>query len=284
MASANFLEEALSTDVDPSAVSALVGSLENQLVTSTPLVQSQTGAAPSAIAHNHVNSAIVSNGGTLPQVAQKHQTIANGGDPMVADANKLVVNNSAGLPPGTIIAGAPYINQAAVVASGAGVQAPKVPGEPLKSAPTQQQVQQAQAMSGPGAIITNRVTFPATAQNLPNGTIGLSVAPPHQATNVPVQTIQAKQPTLVIKTSGAPPGAPTGLVTVPMNMSATTLPQVNNVGSSSSSSSSTAPVLSNLQVVNVRAGVGAQPQKGQATRVVLSSPHMVGARPGAPVS
>lgn len=281
MASANFLEEALSTDVDPSAVSALVGSLENQLVTSTPLVQSQTGAAPSAIAHNHVNSAIVSNGGTVPQVAQKHQTIANGGDPMVADANKLVVNNSAALPPGTIIAGAPYINQTAVVASGAGGQAPKVPGEPLKSAPTQQQVQQAQAMSGAGTIITNRVTFPAAAQNLPNGTIGLSVAPPHQPTNV--QTIQAKQPTLVIKTSGAPPGAPTGLVTVPMNMSATTLPQVNNVGSSSSSSS-TAPVLSNLQVVNVRAGVGAQPQKGQATRVVLSSPHMVGARPGAPVS
>lgn len=39
MASAKFLEEALSTDVDESAVNAIVGSLETQLVTSTPVIK-----------------------------------------------------------------------------------------------------------------------------------------------------------------------------------------------------------------------------------------------------
>jgi transcription initiation factor TFIID subunit 4 len=68
MASAKFLEEALSTDVDESAVSAIVGSLENQLVTSS------SGAAVAAT-QNHVNSAI-SNGGTV--VPPKHGTVANG--------------------------------------------------------------------------------------------------------------------------------------------------------------------------------------------------------------
>lgn len=72
MASANFLEEALSTDVDESAVSALVGSLEDQLAppVSTPNVNA------ASLNQNHVHSAI-SNGGTaLP--SQKHGAIANG--------------------------------------------------------------------------------------------------------------------------------------------------------------------------------------------------------------
>lgn len=54
--------------MDESAVSAIVGSLENQLVTSS------SGPA-GVIGQNHVNSAI-SNGG--PDVPQKHGTVANG--------------------------------------------------------------------------------------------------------------------------------------------------------------------------------------------------------------
>ncbi|XP_044269898.1 transcription initiation factor TFIID subunit 4 isoform X2 [Tribolium madens] len=79
MASAKFLEEALSTDVDESAVSAIVGSLENQLVTSST-------TAPASAAQNHVNSAI-SNGGTVGP--PKHSTVANGdsiSDAKTADA------------------------------------------------------------------------------------------------------------------------------------------------------------------------------------------------------
>lgn len=68
MASAKFIEEALSTDVDESAVNAIVGSLETQLVTSAPASSVQQTAA---LSQNHINSAI-SNGGP------KHEGIANG--------------------------------------------------------------------------------------------------------------------------------------------------------------------------------------------------------------
>lgn len=288
MASANFLEEALSTDVDESAVSAIVGSLENQLVTSTSTASGQTNLVP-GINQNHINSAI-SNGGTAS--SQKHGTIANGESVNVvttAETNKLLANN---VLPGTIITGAAaqaatgavqnqtavgnFINQSTV----SSVAQSTKPNDAVKIVYSQA----GQAMTSTGAILTNRVTFPP--QSVPNGTIGLTTINPQttqtvlQTNTTNVQTIQAKQPTLVIKTSGAPTGAP-GLVTVPMNVTAS-VPQINNVGTPSSQSSTT--VLSNLQVVNVRSGVTAQPQKGQAARVVLSTPQMVGARPGAPVS
>lgn len=268
MASANFLEEALSTDVDESAVSAIVGSLENQLVTSTPAASSQTGSTV-VINQNHVNSAIP-NGGTVP--SQKHGAIANGDSVNVvttADASKLVTNSL----PGTIIT--------AAATAGTVVQgAPATNFTDPASKPAEQTVKivGGQAMTSTGAIISNRVSFPA--QSLPNGTIGLAPITP-QTNTANVQTIQAKQPTLVIKTSAAPGSGAPGLVTVPMNVTAS-VPQVNNVGSPTTQT--TPNILSNLQVVNVRPGVPAQGQKGQPARVVLSAPQLVGARPGAPVS
>lgn len=278
MASAKFLEEALSTDVDESAVSAIVGSLENQLVTSTPAASSQTGSTV-VINQNHVNSAI-SNGGTVP--SQKHGTIANGDSinaVTTADANKLVTNNSL---PGTIItatSGTTTVPEAVTtnfISQTTGTTEASKTTEGVKIVYTQGN----QTMSNTGAIVSNRVTFPT--QSLPNGTIGLAPITPQtvlQTNTSNVQTIQAKQPTLVIKTSGAPTGAP-GLVTVPMNVTAS-VPQVNNVGSPTTQSPN---ILSNLQVVNVRPGVPTQAQKGQTARVVLSAPQIVGARPGAPVS
>lgn len=270
MASANFLEEALSTDVDESAVSAIVGSLENQLVTSTPAAASQTGSTV-VINQNHVNSAIP-NGGTVP--SQKHGAIANGDTVNVvttADVNKLVTNSLSG----TII----------TASSGTGVQQ----GAPTtnftdggKPADQGVKIVGGQAMTTTGTIISNRVSFPA--QSLPNGTIGLAPITPQtvlQTNTSNVQTIQAKQPTLVIKTSAAPGTGAPGLVTVPLNVTAS-VPQVNNVGSPTTQT--TPNILSNLQVVNVRPGVPAQGQKGQPARVVLSAPQLVGARPGAPVS
>lgn len=262
MASAKFLEEALSTDVDESAVSAIVGSLENQLVTSTPPASSQPGSAI-VINQNHVNSAI-SNGGTV--APQKQVTIANGDSISgvnTSDGNKQVSNNinanamilSGNAGPVTTS----YVNQSAPVDTN--TKPPE--GQGVKIVYSQGQANQVMSSSGP-TILQNRVT-------LPNGTISL----PQQNTNV--QTIQNKQPTLVLKTSGAP-GAP-GLVTVPMNV-ASSMGQANNVGSPSTQSPN---ILSNLQVVNVRPGVPQQ-QKGQPARVVLSAPQLVGARPGTPVS
>ncbi|XP_074028092.1 TBP-associated factor 4 isoform X2 [Leptinotarsa decemlineata] len=264
MASASFLEEALSTDVDESAVSAIVGSLENQLVTSTPPTSGQTGSAI-VINQNHINSAI-SNGGTV--VPQKHGTIANG-DSISAmntsDGSKQVTNNA------MIISGAAgavttgYINPSATIE-------PNKTSEGVKIVYTQGQANQ--VMTSSGTILQNRVTLPN--QSLPNGTIGLPQQTVLQTNPSNVQTIQTKQPTLVLKTSGAP-GAP-GLVTLPMNVTSS-VAQANNVGSPSTQSPN---ILSNLQVVNVRPGVPTQQQKGQPARVVLSTPHLVGARPGAP--
>lgn len=277
MASAKFLEEALSTDVDESAVSAIVGSLENQLVTSTPAASSQTGSTV-VINQNHVNSAI-SNGGTVPP--QKHGTIANGDSinaVTTADATKLVTNNSL---PGTIItatsgaAVVPGVATTNYISQTTGTSEASKASEGVKIVYTQG----GQTMSSTGTVIPNRVSFPA--QSLPNGTIAPITPQTVLQTNTSnVQTIQAKQPTLVIKTSGAPGAGAPSLVTVPMNVTAS-VPQVNNVGSPTTQSPN---ILSNLQVVNVRPGVPTQTQKGQTARVVLSAPQIVGARPGAPVS
>lgn len=268
MASAKFLEEALSTDVDESAVSAIVGSLENQLVTSTSTVSNQSGTA-TVINQNHINSAI-SNGGTVP--SQKHGAITNGDSVNVvttADNNKVLTNNTV---PGTIITGH---NTGAITTNYSTATDASKANDGLKIVYSQS----GQTMTSTGTIITNRVAFPQ--QNIPNGTIGLSPITPQtvlQTSTSNVPTLQTKQ--LVIKTSAAP-GTATGLVTVPMNVTAT-VPQINNVGSPTTTQ--TPNILSNLQVVNVRPGVPTQPQKGQPARVVLSAPQLVGARPGAPVS
>ncbi|XP_062552438.1 transcription initiation factor TFIID subunit 4 isoform X2 [Armigeres subalbatus] len=85
MASANFLEEALKSDVDESAVSAIVGTLENQLdQSSTTQVQQVAKNFECGNGGNSINSAIVSNGGTTPIYSavqqQKHSNhgVANG--------------------------------------------------------------------------------------------------------------------------------------------------------------------------------------------------------------
>ncbi|XP_015125833.1 transcription initiation factor TFIID subunit 4 isoform X2 [Diachasma alloeum] len=77
MASAKFLEEALSTDVDESAVNAIVGSLETQLVTSTPGITVQQPTTVVVSQHNNQIASGISNGGSIPGV-QKHG-VANGG-------------------------------------------------------------------------------------------------------------------------------------------------------------------------------------------------------------
>lgn len=310
MASAKFLEEALSTDVDESAVSAIVGSLETQLVTSTPTASNQQGSAV-VLNQNHINSAI-SNGGSVP--SQKHEGVANGESMNVLqpDLNKTISNSSSlenSLSSTNVSVanslqsqvtttfmndGSPNINQTNLTHLSKSNEAVKLVYP-----------QGNQSMSSTAAVITNRVPFPA--QTVPNGNIGLSNIQQSvlQTTASNVQSVQNKQPAIVIKTSGNPTGAPS-LVSVPTN-----IPHVNNIGSSAATASipnimtlsktmpqtvvttqnmavtpQTAIIPGNVQILNVRAGVpGPQPQKGVQPRVVLSAPQMVGAaRPGQPVS
>ncbi|XP_017768526.1 PREDICTED: transcription initiation factor TFIID subunit 4 isoform X2 [Nicrophorus vespilloides] len=208
MASVKFLEEALSTDVDESAVSAIVGSLENQLVTSAPAAPNQAGNA-TVLNQNHINSAI-SNGGTIP--SQKHGAIANGD----------TINSITGVTTAQVATGT--LNNATYNTTVNNSDGNKST-EPVNIVYSQG----SQAMTSTGTIISNRVSFPA-AQNVQNGTIGLSQLAPQTVLQTSstsnVQTIQAKQPTLVIKTSAAG-GSAQGLVTVPMNVT-TNVSQVNN--------------------------------------------------------
>jgi len=79
MASAKFLEEALSTDVDESAVNAIVGSLEAQLVTSTPTVAGHQASSASVSQQNHQVNSAISNGGTITAVQPQKHGVSNGG-------------------------------------------------------------------------------------------------------------------------------------------------------------------------------------------------------------
>ncbi|XP_071640993.1 transcription initiation factor TFIID subunit 4 isoform X2 [Temnothorax longispinosus] len=79
MASAKFLEEALSTDVDESAVNAIVGSLETQLVTSTPTVAGHQASTASVSQQNHQVNSAISNGGTITAVQPQKHGVPNGG-------------------------------------------------------------------------------------------------------------------------------------------------------------------------------------------------------------
>ncbi|XP_029726141.1 transcription initiation factor TFIID subunit 4 isoform X2 [Aedes albopictus] len=101
MASANFLEEALKSDVDESAVSAIVGTLENQLdQSSTTPVQQVAKNFECGNGGNSLNSAIVSNGGATPIYSavqqQKHGNhgVANGEIVVSNVMNSNITNNN----------------------------------------------------------------------------------------------------------------------------------------------------------------------------------------------
>ncbi|KAG8235629.1 hypothetical protein J437_LFUL014887, partial [Ladona fulva] len=188
MASAKFLEEALSTDVDESAVSAIVGSLETQLVTATPAVTSQQGVS-ATVNQNHVNSAIA-NGSTVS--TQKHG-VSNGGSDSVniilnPDANKSIVTtaiqsgnlvssnvvNTVVAPLHGAVSASGYINQVSTSATQANIATlTKTPDAVKIVYPTSSQTL---TPSG-GVNINNRVSFPTqTVPTLPNGNLGISTS------------------------------------------------------------------------------------------------------------
>lgn len=111
MASAKFLEEALSTDVDESAVSAIVGSLETQLVTSSTGI----GAHQAQAGQQNHQVAGIANGNAVATVqpssqqqsqAQKHGVANGAGTAPVAaqEANAAVKGVGSTLVPVTVVA------------------------------------------------------------------------------------------------------------------------------------------------------------------------------------
>ncbi|XP_063239776.1 transcription initiation factor TFIID subunit 4 isoform X2 [Bacillus rossius redtenbacheri] len=193
MASAKFLEEALSTDVDESAVSALVGSLETQLVAPAPVSSAQQGATAS-VNQNHLNS-VIPNGGTV--ASQKH-SVTNGGSGSMnillnSDASKTITTNS--LQSGNIVhsnvntvvaslhcgvPGSGYVNQ--VTSSGSQPNLAK-PHEAVKI------VYPACTQPMGGLNVNNRVAFPSGV--LPNGNLGLASLPSHTVLNTVSSGVQS---------------------------------------------------------------------------------------------
>ncbi|XP_071446468.1 transcription initiation factor TFIID subunit 4-like isoform X2 [Hetaerina americana] len=188
MASAKFLEEALSTDVDESAVSAIVGSLETQLVTAAPPVTSQQGVS-ATVNQNHVNSAIA-NGSTVS--TQKHG-VSNGGSESVniilnPDSSKTIVTTA--LPSGSLVTSnvvntvvAPlhgavptsgFMNQVSTSATQANLATLTKTHDAVKIVyPASSQT----LTSSGGVNINNRVSFPTqTVATLPNGNLGLTTS------------------------------------------------------------------------------------------------------------
>ncbi|ETN66192.1 hypothetical protein AND_002025 [Anopheles darlingi] len=281
MASANnFLEEALKSAVDESAVNAIVGTLENQLDVNTNLVQ-QVGSVGKS-----ETGAGTGESGVKIQSSAKHETaaaspkrdlvggLANGEKIVVSNNNTITANNNTASksvlpkPP-------PRNNSGSVVIAGGGArgggniniisQQIVVPPPPFNVPPTsQKQLQTSSNMPKnepvklvyPANMNNNRVTL---TPGLSNGTITVSQPQP-QSGNGGVSG--PPTPTLIIKNQQTNavmnPGTP-GIVTVskPMNNQATP----NIVG------------LPGVQIVNVRPG--AQPTQAQQKTVAAVSPRVV---------
>ncbi|CAH0703666.1 unnamed protein product [Spodoptera exigua] len=284
MASAEFLEQALSTNVDENAVNAIVGSLENQLVTSVASASSQNNYV-NVIPPQNCN--ITSNSGSIIS-GQKYMTdqISSGG----------IVNSVQ-----------PNIVSSSVTFNS--VQAPTQPtftslslsGSPLTNETLKVIYTQAQHLGNPHSGVTlpvqslasGCIAQPSQSQILHAVSAG-SVLP--QQGN---KTIAMQNP-LVIKqgTNTGQVGMQTGMVTVPMTVNSSmpaSIPNVmtlnkpggqNVVVTTQNLGSAQPAIIPNVQILNMRPGAPAvAAQKSVATvspRVVIGTPQVVGTRATAP--
>lgn len=278
MASAEFLEQALSTDVDENAVNAIVGSLENQLVTSVSSVSSQNNIVnviPSQLSN------ITSNASSIIGV-QKYNTdqvsvgeISSGNFQQAGPGSGGVnFNNVQG-----------FVSQHSLTNS----------GEPIKVIYSQT----SQSLSNS----VNRVSYPS--QTLPNGSIGLSASQNqiiHTGAVIPqsVNKTITMQPPLVIKqgTTSGQVGMQPGMVTVPMTVNSSMPNSMSNVMNinkpggqnvvvtTQNLGTGQPAIIPNVQILNMRPGApSVAAQKSVATvspRVVIGTPQVVGTRAAAP--
>lgn len=338
MASAKFLEEALSTDVDESAVNAIVGSLEDQLVTSSPVVENQQTIS-SVINQNHLNNnnnitttSAISNGGNQQKQQQLHlqHGIPNGEPPPAATSQPQHIQQQL-LLSGDNAANTNKIHSPNVgtghAAIGHTTAAPSMANSFISHLASNIPKNDIKLLYPPGNQ-NNRVTF-TSQQHLQNGTIGLNLNQQNVLQTSQPNKVQQNS-TIVIKTSGAPGcSSVPGLVTVPMSVVTTSMvnhsvgtsmPVVSNmsgvmtlakpvnsvsqagggntvgnvggivttqqgqptmVSAGNTGTGAATSILPNVQIVNVRPGTpNNQGQKTIPPRVVLGSPHMIGARPG----
>ncbi|XP_071564581.1 transcription initiation factor TFIID subunit 4 isoform X2 [Temnothorax nylanderi] len=166
MASAKFLEEALSTDVDESAVNAIVGSLETQLVTSTPTVAGHQASTASVSQQNHQVNSAISNGGTITAVQPQKHGVPNGGGAttvnslMTQEVTKSITTST--LLPVNVVTSNTVAPQVITT------QQQQQPPQPQPQQPQQQQQQQQQHAQPPGipaVTYINQVTTNQVSSN-----------------------------------------------------------------------------------------------------------------------
>ncbi|XP_016914625.1 transcription initiation factor TFIID subunit 4-like isoform X1 [Apis cerana] len=290
MASAKFLEEALSTDVDESAVNAIVGSLETQLVTSTPVIKVSNGGGATTV--NSLMNQEVTKSITTSTLLPVNVVTSNTVAPQVTTQQQQ--HTQSAVPP------AAYINQVTTnqVTSNQTTNIPSLTKthEPVKIIyPT---VGQVIATTGV-ANANNKLSFPAqTVGQLANGTLGITSQAVLQTTSNVVSNVGSVSETgsqtvasvnkqtgtaLVIKTSVAP----SGMVSVPMSVPVSVAGNAVSTALQGKAGVTSTIVPSNVQILNVntmRPGTpvtGQQAGKQVAPRVVIGQ-HMLGTRPGAP--
>ncbi|XP_034946666.1 transcription initiation factor TFIID subunit 4-like isoform X2 [Chelonus insularis] len=319
MASAKFLEEALSTDVDESAVNAIVGSLETQLVTSTPAASGHQAITAVVSQQNHQLNSGISNGGTIPTAIQKHG-VANGGGTtsvnslMTQEVTKSIATTT--LVPVNIVTSNAVTSQVVVtsqphIQAGGGIPVTSYINQGAANqstipnlAKTHESVKiiyptAGQVIATTGVVNVNtKLSFPAqTVGQLANGTLGVSSQPVLQTTSNVTnvgsvtqtsgqQVTSVNKPTgtaLVIKTSGTPGG----MVSVPMSVPVSVAGNVANTTLQAKPGVQSTIVPSNVQILNVNpmrpsTPVGGQQAGKQVAPRVLIGQHLVGARPGGP--
>ncbi|XP_031367776.1 transcription initiation factor TFIID subunit 4-like isoform X1 [Apis dorsata] len=290
MASAKFLEEALSTDVDESAVNAIVGSLETQLVTSTPVIKVSNGGGATTV--NSLMNQEVTKSITTSTLLPVNVVTSNTVAPQVTTQQQQ--HTQSAVPP------AAYINQVTTnqVTSNQTTNIPSLTKthEPVKIIyPT---VGQVIATTGV-ANANNKLSFPAqTVGQLANGTLGITSQAVLQTTSNVVSNVGSVSETgsqtvasvnkqtgtaLVIKTSVAP----SGMVSVPMSVPVSVAGNAVSTALQGKAGVTSTIVPSNVQILNVNTMRPGTPVTGQQTgkqvapRVVIGQ-HMLGTRPGAP--
>lgn len=283
MASAEFIEEALNTNVDESDVSAIVGSLENQLVTSS--------AADSL---NGNNQPKFSNG-NFANVSNQGDGIMNNAS-INSDANKMVPSSSF-QSQANQVQGRTFVNQITTA-----------PGNLTLVQKSQDSVkliypQSSQSLVNQAVSLNNMVIY----SNPSNSTIALTpfsqnvlqtASPGNIVTQAVGKQVQIPQP-LIIKQGPnvsqvgicpsivAVPGSNATIgSSLPVDMAPKTLNQ--NLVTSQAAIIGTAPhanLSTNVQIVNMRPGTPVGGQKNIATvspRVVIGSPQIMGTRPAGP--
>ncbi|XP_043526978.1 transcription initiation factor TFIID subunit 4 isoform X1 [Frieseomelitta varia] len=302
MASAKFLEEALSTDVDESAVNAIVGSLETQLVTSTPAVSGHQVSSASVSQQNHQVNSGISNGGTITAVQPQKHGVSNGGGATTVNSlmNQEVtksITTSTLLPVNVVtsntvapqvtaqqqqqhtqsaVSPAAYINQVTTnqVTSNQTTNIPSLTKthEPVKIIyPTVGQV-----IATTGVVnANNKLSFPAqTVGQLANGTLGITSQAVLQTTSNVVSNVGSVSETgsQTVASVNKPTGtalviktsvAPSGMVSVPMSVPVSVAGNAVSTALQGKAGVTSTIVPSNVQILNVNAMRPGTPVTGQ---------------------